>query len=309
MPTISALHPPSLRLLLTAIGLVTVLAIGCGNDGDGGPDAATIGDANAPDLGVAAASASASVVKGEDLPNIPTPLPALGDTALAAEAARVEAEDAGVRAAMTPSPGLGDPLCPFGGSSSTSIQGTTTTTTYVQCQPAEGVTFDGAIIVAVTLGRDSFTSRTEYDQFCVMIEGAIGGAPQCYDGQATTIRCTGIQEPETSECTFSTSAEGLDGRTYEITNPTLEGNDLTGYLVSAEVEDPDWGIIGFDTTEPISFECVNGASSAGSIDYFGAGDTSATIDFLDCDTFDICFRDVCMSYDWSDYGLDPEPVF
>ena len=54
---------------------------------------------------------------------------------------------------------------------------------------------------------------------------------------------------------------------------------------------------------------MNGASSAGSIDYFGAGDTSATIDFLDCDTFDICFRDVCMSYDWSDYGLDPEPVF
>lgn len=309
--------------LLSMLVLLTGLALGCGDDGGGGSgdgggdDPAEIAEENVADLGVAAASAAWSVIAGDDLPDIPTPAPATTPAAasMAAQAARSESESVSFDAGEMMSgaaPLGGDPFCPFGGFQNATAQGSRVTTTYIACRVTADITFDGAIIGDASFGSNSYTVTSEYDDFCVtiMLETT---TQRCFDGQATTVRCTGISSPETIMCTVSTSAEGLDGRTYTISDSELAGDDDTGWDVSAEVVDPDWGRVGFETTESLFFECQNGAPSDGTIDYFDAGDVTATVEFRDCDTFAVCFPGPCLvpgdwdEYAWSEFGLAVEP--
>lgn len=308
-------------------GLLAALLTACGGSGGtGNPlvEEPEINDLNAADLGVAAASAASSAVASDDLPSPGGPIVSTGSGAEAAQAALFDRLVSG----EPPNGGPGtidagaffeqmdeleaeveggsvDPFCPLGGSSMMTTQGNTTTTTYTACRPITGVEWNGAIVGITNFTTTTYTSTVAYDEFCVTLLDF--AETRCFDGNATTITCVNINDAQSIECFESSSAAGLDGRTYEIYEPDVSGNDVSGYQVSAEVEDPDWGRIGFVTSEPIFFECNNGAPSDGLIAYFGAGSTQASIEFLDCDTFEICIGLDCDEYDWVDFGLPLEP--
>ncbi len=294
--------------------LFALAGTACNNEGEPAPGAdastgdAEIVDGNVNDLAVAATSGARAAIDQDGLPGAGAPITA---TAYESEAGRVAAAAAHAEAVSVADEALAafassaPESCPFGGTMTTLEDGPSTTTRYDECGLSEDIEYDGDIVTTVAFGDDSYTATVAYDDFCVTVIPL--DAQRCFDGWATTVSCRNLSNPEAIVCTESNSFSGLDGRSYDIEDANVTGDDANGYSVSAKVTDPAHGQISIETTEPVVFDCVNGAPSQGFIQLVGGDATFASVEFLDCDTFEVCIGDACEEVDWADYGLAPEP--
>jgi len=98
-------------------------------------------------------------------------------------------------------------------------------------------------------------------------------------------------------CSFSSSFVGIDDRTYISSDISVTGDDNSGFSVSGNVTDPDFGVVTISTTTPVLFNCTNGNPGSGEIVVSGNG--SATVTFNDCDSFTVTYNGNPTSYNWN----------
>lgn len=162
------------------------------------------------------------------------------------------------------------------------------TITYDQCVIA-GATIDGTMVVTTTSSGDTFTYTIIAD-----LTITYGSEVENIDYSST---CTYNQTSGAASCTYNSSATGIDGRTYSVSDISVSGDGFSGYTVSAKVTDPDHGIITVSTSAPVTFNCTNGQPDAGVI-VVSDGTNSMTVTFNDCNSYSINFNGSTTTHNW-----------
>lgn len=254
--------PTALATLLLPL-LATLAA--CGGGGGSGPAPAAIDAGSAESLGVAAAQAAQQAVTSQTT-EVPGGFfqPALGGSqASALPAAGAQLCESGT-------------LDQSGGSNSFTIS-------YNDCGFG-GVVLNGSVTVSFSDDFDRISVR--YSNFSSSFDGTTTNL----SGYAYT--CTGLSSVPTCTFDFGDFTSTLTGIRYDLEDIQVEGDAESGFQVSGSVADPGFGRIGFQTVVPIEFAaCDFGVPEAGLIALDGAGDSSGSIEFLDCDTFEVCFTE------------------
>ena len=163
------------------------------------------------------------------------------------------------------------------------------TITYEQCVIA-GATIDGTMVISTSTSG----STTTYS--------IIANFTISYLSEVETINysanCTMDQNAGTTSCSFNSSGTGIDGRTYTVSNIDIDGDYFTGYTVSATVTDPDHGNITITTNTPVTFNCSNGQPDAGKITV-SDGTNTMTVTFIDdCTSYSVDFNGSTVTYNW-----------
>ncbi len=99
-------------------------------------------------------------------------------------------------------------------------------------------------------------------------------------------------------CTWTSDAQGIDGRTYRVQGATVTSTGSNSYSVSATVYDPDYGYIEIQSNVTYG-SCAYGVPESGSITVTdGDGDTM-TVVFNDCDSFTVTMDGTSTTYTWA----------
>lgn len=180
-------------------------------------------------------------------------------------------------------------VCPSGGTATgdSNDDGSTITFEYNNCDTGFGV-FDGS---------GSFSSTTEGDITTIVISYDIsyisGGTTENLDYSST---CTTNASTGAYSCTYDSDVDGIDDRTYTVSDSSFTGDSSSGYMVSATVTDPDYGTFTIETTSPILFNCTNGLPSSGEIVFTDGEGISVTVTFTACDGFTIAYDGTSTPY-------------
>lgn len=106
-----------------------------------------------------------------------------------------------------------------------------------------------------------------------------------YNGETYTMNGTYTCNISFTTCTMSSDYAGSDGSTYRMSDVSVEGNNSSGYLVSASFCHPNYGCVTIKTTTRITFNCANGMPDGGAISFTGANSSSGTIRFDNCSSY------------------------
>jgi len=163
--------------------------------------------------------------------------------------------------------------------------------TFTNCALIESegtVVFSG--IMTITITETSLTFS--YTDFTIT-----------YNGITETINFT-LSCTESS-CTSSSSINGIDGRKYTVSDISVTNNFDSSYDISAEVVDPEFGIISIDA-QSIAFECTGiliDRPSSGTITFSSNG-KSASVVFTNCNSYTVTVDGVADNYVWfEDIGI------
>lgn len=271
-------------LLLTASALLINTACSSSDDG-GGSSAATITDANSQALAIAGTEGVKQAVNGNSF------LPfaridnasATGDFTVALAQQISQAPSLAVESV---------PICDSGTAIIT-IDESTGSGSFVltDCDIGGAIANGTATFTSSTAGSITTTTITFVD-FTVT-----------YDGVTETIDLTSTCTIDTStssasvSCTTSSTALGIDGRTYSVSDVSITGDDTSGYSVSATVTDPDHGVVTITTTIPVTFDCSTGQPNAGEI-VVSDGSNTLTVTFNSCTSYTVTFNGVANIYSW-----------
>ena len=122
-----------------------------------------------------------------------------------------------------------------------------------------------------------------------------------FNGETETIdmsaTCIFNSDTASMSCSYNSTALGIDGRTYSVSNVTVTGDNLSGYSVSATISDPDHGNITISTGSPITLNCSNGQPDSGSI-IITDGSNSMTVTFNSCSSYTVTLNGNSNLYDW-----------
>lgn len=163
------------------------------------------------------------------------------------------------------------------------------TITYDTCVIGD-VTINGTMIITASSSGDILTYSITADITFTSLEGV-----ENVDFSST---CTINQSTGATSCTYDSTALGIDGRTYSVSDISVTGDDFSGYSVSATITDPDHGVITITTTTPVTFVgCSNGQPDSGVI-VISDGTDTMTVTYIDCTSFSIDFNGSTTTYDW-----------
>lgn len=161
--------------------------------------------------------------------------------------------------------------------------------TYNNCV-IDGSTVNGsATFTSSTVGSITTTTIT-FVNFTI----TTGSETETIDLSAV---CTINSDPVSVSCTFNSTALGIDGRTYTVSDVSVSGDSISGYTVSATITDPDHGIVTITTTTPVTFNCPNGQPGAGVI-VVSDGTNTMTVTYNNCDSFTIDFDGSTTAFFW-----------
>ena len=164
--------------------------------------------------------------------------------------------------------------------------------TFNNCDVGSGTIINGTLTVTSNIGSNSGTISIQYNNFTITYNGITETIDFSMD-------CTYNNQGDSS-CTTSSTAMGIDGRTYTVKNIDVSGDDMSGYNMTAEVVDPDYGTISVNANA-VKFDCAAGTPSSGSIT-FSAGGKTGTVTFDSCSSFTVTIDDgaVSTTYNWAD---------
>ncbi len=280
--------------------LSAAMLVGCGGSSGGGSAAtADISADNADDLSVAAAEATKTAIEAESnsgTSSIPTSFfKSTGSAPL------LDKLQTGVRSATED---FSDYICDVSGEAEmTSSSSTFDTGSFIfnNCNDGDA-TYSGSVTFS-GLSSSSFTFT--YNNFIVTDNST--GQRQAVNG---TVTCTNSG----ASCDYSgltvggaslsnSDFSGDDGRQYHFEGDvTVSGDNTSGWNVNATVVDPDHGAIKI-TARNITFgSCTNGVPTGGTITVTGNGQT-ATVTFIDCNSFSLNYNGSTTTHNWSSYGL------
>jgi len=266
-----------------AASLLTLAGCG-GGGGGGGPSEAAIDATNAQALGVAAAQAAQQAVTTTTTPIPGAPFaPAIGAPVASAVSQGVNLCDSGSLSTSGSNP---------------------VTIDYNQCDFG-GVVLDGR--VRFSFSDDFDRISVQYSNFTSSFMGDVVD----FGGYGYT--CTGLQGGiPACNFDFGDFTSVITGIEYDVDDIEVDGDEISGFVVGGSVADPAFGQVDFDTVENLFFdECEFGVPEEGLIDLLGAEDTEGSVEFIDCDTFEVCFDDglgggeICLpAVDWSIFDTD-----
>jgi len=277
----------SLALLCSAIVLTTACSSG-GSSTPAGPSNATISADNAQALATAGTEAVKQAAANSNaslFAKTVNPSPIQKTTVLLAQTASQDPALASDVSSISPS------ICTAGGN----ITGFDTigtsggTVNFNACDTGFGVIDGTMTITSSTSG--SITTYTISANVTVS-----------YMGDVETIKysstCTFNQSTGTQSCTYDSSGTGIDGRTYDVSDIEVSGDETNGYTVSATVTDPDNGVITITTTKAVKFGgCTNGQPISGAIKV-SDGSNTMTVTFIDCNNYSINFNGSTTTHTW-----------
>ena len=191
--------------------------------------------------------------------------------------------------APTPIPGV----CLGGGTATidTNTAGTLAVIVYDQCSDA-GVISNGTLNVSIISAGTLTTLNYSTDIFTLTFAGEV----TAFDLSAS---CTfDSNAPLEVNCTYSSSALGIDNRSYSISTAVVTGDETSGYTVSVSIVDPDHGSFSIATNSPVFFNCSDGKPSAGEIQFSDADGVLVTISFDSCTSFTVSYNGVSNTYNW-----------
>jgi len=146
------------------------------------------------------------------------------------------------------------------------------------------------------LGSGNFTIT--YTNFSVTANGvtdSFSGTVTCTNG-GLDCDFSGVSQ-DLSDSDFS---GGIDSRSYEYEGSVdVTDNGDGSFDVNATVVDPDHGSIVIVADDIAFGTCTGGQPHAGTITISSNGDT-ATITFIDCDSFSINFNSSTTTFNWID---------
>jgi len=164
-------------------------------------------------------------------------------------------------------------------------------TTYSNCSYLDGGVFDGVVRITSDAGDSTTTTTIVYENFTY----TFNGETETFNLSAT---CVNDNTTFESTCTYESDIDGIDNRTYSVSNSSVSGSASSGYTVSATVTDPDHGSFSITTTSPIILDCANGQPSSGVIEFSDSTGLTATVTFNDCTNFTISYDGNSSTYDW-----------
>ncbi len=271
-------------LLACLLAGSSLLLVGCGSDGgSSGPANATITDANKVDLAVTGTEAAKQAANGD---KVPTNFKA---TRSRAELLDLSASIAAKLSAKTQDVAIPQP-CSGGGTVDFVFTTSTSSINYANCNEG-GVIFNGSAVITSTTAGDTTTVSIDYNNFTVNFNGEI-------ESVDLSISCTTITGTPETNCTYNSTALGIDGRSYSVSNISVTGDEFSGYNISATATDPDHGNITIDASL-VTFNCPDGSPDSGSI-VITAGSATATVTFINCDEFSILFEGAAETFMWAD---------
>ena len=274
----------SMAITLAALlGACTVLN-GCGGS-SGGTSAAAIDDTNSQDLAVAATEGAKQATSGE------TAASTFGFKGTSGSViVQSQFKEIATASAM---PQDFSSACPNGGSAILDIDANGNGTfSYNMCDSGFLI-IDGSSSITSSVSGSTVTTTISTNGLTF----TYGSVVENYDYSITCV--TQTSPMFSSECSYSSSALGFDGRTYTISNASVTGDSSSGYSVTATITDPDHGSINITTDIPVTFNCGDGRPNAGQITVSSGGD-SLTVTYNSCSSFTVTFNSVATLYNWAD---------
>lgn len=275
--------------------LSAAMLVGCGgSSGGGGAAPADITAENADDLSVAATEATKAAIDAENNTGSPSSLP----FKLSNSAPLQDKMESAIRSATDD---YSSYICTSGGSASVDYNSDYTNGTFNFNNCDDGyATFSGTVSFSGDMtGSYSITYNN------LVVTDNASGQSQTVSG---TISCT------STGCNYdglniggasldNSDFSGDDGRNYSFEGDvTVTGDDTSGWNVNATVVDPDHGAITI-TAQNVTFGgCTSGVPTGGTITVSGNGQT-ATVTFIDCNSFSINYGGSTTTHNWSTYGL------
>ncbi len=272
--------------LLASIFSASLLLSACSSGGDSAAKEADITADNAKDLAVAATESTKQAVASEGAPSILKTYASQFDTQSFSEKLVQQVQPA------TDAPDFST-MCSSGSvSSDFNADYTRGSITFTNCDMGLGAIVNGSVTFEGNYTSSGGSYSIEYNNFTITYNGITETIDFSMD-------CTYNNQGEPS-CTTSSTAMGIDGRTYTVKNMEVSGNDISGYNMTAEVVDPDYGTISVNATA-VKFDCPAGTPSTGSIT-FSAGGKTGTVTFDSCSSFTVTIDDgaVSTTYNWAD---------
>jgi len=282
--------------------LSAAMLVGCGGSSGGGASAAAAADItaeNADDLSVAAAEATKTAIEAEssggDTSSIPTSFFKSGGSA-----PLMDKLETGIRSATEDFSSF---ICTSGGNATINSSGNYDSGSFSFSSCNDGsATYSGSVTFS-GLSSTSFTFT--YNNFVVTDNST--GQSQTVNG---TVRCSSSG----TSCDYSgltvgganlanSDFSGDDGRNYSFEGDvTVSGNDTNGWNVNTTVVDPDHGAITISAQNVTFGGCASGVPTGGTVTVTGNGQT-ATVTFIDCNSFSVSFGGATTTHNWSTYGL------
>jgi hypothetical protein len=291
-----------LRYLFVYCIFVAVTACG-GADGGGGADAAgdgfiggnstgtgsqlelaRIDAANAEQLGTAATEGAKQAVQYQAVsslgfrPAANSTLDVVNEKLSLRYAARV--------AAAPPAPFN----CITGSVVETDNMDGSTTATFTMCDIGFGLVVDGVVQANRSTVGNITTVDLLYDDFSISYLGDV----ILVDFEA---HCTTDNSTTETSCDFP-GVPGFDGRIYDFSDSTVDGDAVNGYTITATIVDPDHGIFTITTPTPIVFGCANGQPMSGALQFTDGNDVLVTVTFNGCASFTVSYNGTSEIYNW-----------
>jgi hypothetical protein len=276
-----------LCLLLTA-------AVACSSDGgssgsgDNGSSASKVAEinaGNAEQLGAAAAEGAKQAVKNVSAL-------ALGLKSSGAPTVESVTQDVVTRiAGRTAHLSAGD-YCDPGSATETSNPDGSTSVYFAMCDfGGSGVIIlDGLVTASSSVSGGITTVNLEYVGFII----SIGGDDTILNFEAS---CDTNNITDLTSCAFP-DVVGFDGRVYDFSDVTVSQHPSGGYIVTANIVDPDHGSFTIATTAPILFTCPNGQPISGALQFNDSADVLVAVTFNDCDSYTVSYSSTTEVYYW-----------
>jgi hypothetical protein len=91
---------------------------------------------------------------------------------------------------------------------------------------------------------------------------------------------------------------GYDGRVYDFSDVSVDGDEFSGFNVTAAIVDPQHGRFTITTTTPILFTCPNGQPFPGALQFTDGDGVLVTVTFTDCDSYVVSYNSTTEVYYW-----------
>jgi len=183
---------------------------------------------------------------------------------------------------------ISDDVCLDGGSAIADVDENKATATLSACIN-DSTTANGIIKFSSSTSGDTTTFIFEFKDFTITTPGGT---------ETINAKATCRQTGSTIFCEFDSEAPGIDGRVYEVSGISVAFDPASGYSVGCLVDDPDHGDIIVSTNIPITLNCPNDQPSSGEIVITDGDGKTATITFIDCDSYSVSFNGSTTTFMW-----------
>jgi trimeric autotransporter adhesin len=275
------------KIILSISLLITISA--CDSSSGGAPKAADITASNSQKLSIAATEGARQAVS-TDTANSANPFASFTKTSASQFNSKAFSEKLSSQIQLSTDLGA---LCSSGSYTSTLSQASTSgSITFNNCNlSSTDVGFDIIVSGTVNITSTNNSFSLTYSNFTVTSNGTT-------ETISFSFSCTNLDT--TFDCTSSSSINGIDNRTYTVNDISVTTNPDLSYNVSAEVVDPDFGVITI-SAQSVVFNCTAAPTidrpSSGTITITAAGKT-ATVTFNSCNSYTVTLDGVANIYSW-----------